>query len=159
MLLSAEALTAAGIIKDISFALHSGEVLGIFGLMGSGRTELARILFGLDGHDSGDDRRRRPAGSTIHRRARSIRNGIAFVTENRREEGLLMNGAIADNITLAALPKFAVDAGRIHRAARGLREAAAEVGGGAQHQGGLAATAGKEPVRAATSRRSCSPSG
>ena len=69
VLLSAEALTAAGIIKDVSFSLHSGEVLGVFGLMGSGRTELARILFGLDGTRSGNDRRRRPARSTIHRRA------------------------------------------------------------------------------------------
>ena len=54
VLLSTQALSATGIIKDVTFSLHSGEVLGVFGLMGSGRTELARILFGLEGHDSGE---------------------------------------------------------------------------------------------------------
>ena len=77
--------------QDIDFALHSGEVLGLFGLMGSGRTELARILFGLDAFDSGEivvgDQPRR--GAT--RRAAASASGVAFITENRREEGLLMN--------------------------------------------------------------------
>lgn len=107
VLLSARGLTATGIIKDVSFALHGGEVLGVFGLMGSGRTELARILFGIDGHDSGEivvgDRRLADPSPRL-----SIRSGIAFITENRREEGLLMNGPITENIALAALPKFAV---------------------------------------------------
>ena len=53
VLLAARQLTAAGIVRNISFELHAGEVLGVFGLMGSGRTELAHILFGLDPHDSG----------------------------------------------------------------------------------------------------------
>jgi ribose transport system ATP-binding protein len=107
VLLSTRDLGATGIIKDISLILRSGEVLGVFGLMGSGRTELARILFGLDRHESGaivvgDGR----LGSRSPRA--SIRSGIAFITENRREEGLLMNGAIGENIALAALPKFSV---------------------------------------------------
>ena len=107
VLLSTRGLSATGIIKDVNFALHSGEVLGVFGLMGSGRTELARILFGLDSYDSGDiaigDRRL----AVGHSPRASIGGGMAFVTENRREEGLLMNGAIVDNIALAALRKFA----------------------------------------------------
>ena len=107
LLLSTRDLGAAGIVKDISLILRSGEVLGVFGLMGSGRTELARILFGLDSHETGvievgDGR----LGASSPRA--SIRNGLAFVTENRREEGLLMQGAISENIALAALPKFAV---------------------------------------------------
>jgi ribose transport system ATP-binding protein len=128
VLLSAEKLTAAGIIKDVSFALHAGEVLGVFGLMGSGRTELARILFGLESHDSGDiavgDRR-----LGRHSARASIRNGVAFITENRREEGLLMNAAVAENIALAALPKFSLtpieflDRTRMREAAAGLTEA------------------------------------
>jgi ribose transport system ATP-binding protein len=128
VLLSARNLTAAGIIEDVSFALRAGEVLGIFGLMGSGRTELARILFGLDRYDSGEivvgDR---PLGEPSPRK--SIRNGIAFITENRREEGLLMNGRIGENIALAALPKFAVtpiefiEQDRMHRATAILAEA------------------------------------
>jgi ribose transport system ATP-binding protein len=127
VLLSARGLTATGIIKDVSFALHSGEVLGVFGLMGSGRTELARILFGIDGHDSGEIvvRDRRLAAPSPRA---SIRYGVAFITENRREEGLLMNGPIAENIALAALPRFAVtplgiiEHDRMRRAAAGLAD-------------------------------------
>ena len=82
-------------------------MLGLFGLMGSGRTELARILFGLDTFDSGEIRL---GGQPVQRNSprRSIGRGIAFITENRREEGLLMNMEIAENIALAALPKFGV---------------------------------------------------
>jgi len=105
VLLATRDLSAKGVVKDINLALHRGEVLGLFGLMGSGRTELARILFGLDTFDSGEIRlggqpaqRNSPRGS--------IGRGIAFITENRREEGLLMNMEIAENIALAALPKF-----------------------------------------------------
>jgi ribose transport system ATP-binding protein len=121
VVLATEKLSATGIIKDISLELHAGEVLGIFGLMGSGRTELARILFGLEGHDSGhvavEGRSLRDSSPR-----RSIRNGVAFVTESRREEGLLMNATIADNIALAALPRFAatpvefIEKKRIHEA-------------------------------------------
>ena len=99
-------ISAKGIVKDIHFDLYAGEVLGIFGLMGSGRTELARIIFGIDEYDSGEIH----IGETslgFHSPRDSIRNGIAFVTENRREEGLLMNINIADNIGLVSLPQFA----------------------------------------------------
>ena len=105
VLLATRNVSAKGVVKNINLALHRGEVLGLFGLMGSGRTELARILFGLDRFDSGEIRlgdepvqRNSPRGS--------IGRGIAFITENRREEGLLMNMEIADNIALAALPRF-----------------------------------------------------
>jgi ribose transport system ATP-binding protein len=73
--------------------------------MGSGRTELARIIFGMDTFDSGQivvgDKRR-----TANSIRNSINNRMAFVTENRREEGLLMNVSIADNTTLVSLPDF-----------------------------------------------------
>ena len=125
VLLATRDLGASGIIKDISLTLHSGEVLGVFGLMGSGRTELARILFGLDRHESGTiDVGDGQLGSQSPRS--SIRNGIAFITENRREEGLLMNGAIDENIALAALPKFAVTPVELIERVR-MRKAAAEV--------------------------------
>ena len=105
VLLSTHNLSAKGVVKDINLALHRGEVLGLFGLMGSGRTELARILFGLDMFDSGEIRLDdQPVERNSPRR--SIGRGIAFITENRREEGLLMNMEIAENIALAALPKF-----------------------------------------------------
>jgi ribose transport system ATP-binding protein len=105
-LLAASHLSAKGVVKDIDFAHNNGEVLGLFGLMGSGRTELARILFGLDPFDGGDIRIG-AASPSRHSPRRSIRAGLAFITENRREEGLLMNMSIAENIALAALPKFA----------------------------------------------------
>jgi ribose transport system ATP-binding protein len=105
ILLATRDLTARGIVKNVSFILHRGEVLGLFGLMGSGRTELARMIFGLDGFDSGELLVRDNA-LQHHTPQSSIRNGLAFITENRREEGLLMNMTIAENIALAALPRF-----------------------------------------------------
>jgi ribose transport system ATP-binding protein len=104
--LQARGLTEAGIIRNINLTLHEGEVLGLFGLMGSGRTELARILFGLEGFTSGEIVIR---GKTLGRTSArtSIRQQVAFITENRREEGLLMNLPVSDNITLTALPAFA----------------------------------------------------
>jgi ribose transport system ATP-binding protein len=104
-MLSVKSMTEPGIVQDISLTLHKGEVLGLFGLMGSGRTELARMLFGLDSYSTGTVQVEGAASKKPNPR-RSIRNKIAFVTENRREEGLLMNINIADNIALASLPTF-----------------------------------------------------
>jgi ribose transport system ATP-binding protein len=105
--LTVRQLSQRGIVKDIDFTLAQGEVLGLFGLMGSGRTELARILFGLDEFETGEVI---VQGQVMrqHSARASIRHHMAFVTENRRDEGLLMNLAIAENIGLAALPNFAV---------------------------------------------------
>lgn len=100
-------LSQRGIIHEISFTLAHGEILGLFGLMGSGRTELARILFGLDSFEAGEIV---IEGEALHSHSprASIRQRMAFVTENRREEGLLMSLPITDNIGLTALPRFAV---------------------------------------------------
>ncbi|HMN84441.1 MAG TPA: sugar ABC transporter ATP-binding protein [Bauldia sp.] len=128
VLLAARQLTAAGIVRNISFELHAGEVLGLFGLMGSGRTELARILFGLDPHDSGGIDVDGEALARIGVR-QSIRNGMAFVTENRRTEGLLMDGSVAANMALVSLRDFAVrpvgliEDGRLDAAVAGLASA------------------------------------
>ncbi len=103
--LEVSGVSQTGIVKDIDLTVHHGEVVGVFGLMGSGRSELARILFGLDPYETGTiavngaRRGRRTPRS-------SIRDGVAFVTENRREEGLLMDIAIRDNVALASLPRF-----------------------------------------------------
>jgi len=104
-LLTVNGLTEPGIVQDVSLTLHKGEVLGLFGLMGSGRTELARMLFGLDSFSRGEIRVDESAVGKPSPR-RSIHHKVAFVTENRREEGLLMNINIADNIALASLPAF-----------------------------------------------------
>ncbi len=121
--LEVKALSQPGVVRDISFTLHKGEVLGVSGLMGSGRTELARILFGLDSFKHGEiyiDGKRllRPSPEEC------IRRGMAFLTENRREEGLLMNFSIKENIRLASLPLFVrspmnlLDEPRANRAAK-----------------------------------------
>ncbi|MCU0512152.1 MAG: sugar ABC transporter ATP-binding protein [Anaerolineae bacterium] len=122
-LLEVQGLSAKGIVENIQFTLRQGEVLGLFGLMGSGRTELARMLFGMDSFEQGSIVIKGQR-LTRHSPRESIRRHIAFVTENRREEGLLMNINIADNIALVALPEFArttlqvLDQGRMMSAAR-----------------------------------------
>jgi ribose transport system ATP-binding protein len=104
--LEVQGLTQPGIVRDISFKLHEKEVLGIFGLMGSGRSELARIIFGLDPFSTGTFRVKetdiaKPSPAT------SIRHALAFVTENRREEGLLMEASVLKNLDLLTLKKSA----------------------------------------------------
>ncbi len=104
--LEVSGLSEPGIVKDINFQLRWGEVLGLFGLMGSGRTEMARILFGMDSFSTGEiliDGTSLRATSP----AACIRNKLAFVTENRREEGLMMSLNVADNVSLVSLDDYA----------------------------------------------------
>ncbi len=104
--LRVEGLSQSGIVKNINLSVRKGEVVGVFGLMGSGRTELARMIFGLDEYASGAVYVRAAALPKNQPKA-SIESGIGFVTENRREEGLLMPVAISENIGLVCLPKYA----------------------------------------------------
>lgn len=97
-------ITQPGVVESVSLTIHEGEVLGLFGLMGSGRSELARILFGLDPFEEGRialDGRPLPPGP-----AGRIAAGMAFVTENRREEGLMLAASIADNLAMVSLRDF-----------------------------------------------------
>lgn len=102
----AKNLSQGNKIKNISFDLKQGEIVGFFGLMGSGRTELARAIFGLD---------RLNSGSVVYMGKEikpitpknSIRHGLAFITEDRRDEGLFMTKAIKDNLVCAYLDKLA----------------------------------------------------
>lgn len=105
-LLELRGVSAKGIVEDVTLQVCQGEVVGLFGLMGSGRTELARMVFGLDSFERGEVV---VNGRAVRRTSarQSIRNNVAYVTENRREEGLLMNINIADNIALVSLPAFA----------------------------------------------------
>jgi ribose transport system ATP-binding protein len=103
-LLRVEHLTTKGKLKDISMKLHAGEILGVSGLMGAGRTELARSLFGIDKIDSGHiylD------GSevTISSPWEAIELGFGYVTENRRD-GLVPRLPVAANITMASLKQI-----------------------------------------------------
>jgi ABC-type sugar transport system ATPase subunit len=114
VMLSVSGLSKAGIVHDINFSLHKGEILGVFGLMGSGRSELAQIIFGLESYDRGQII---VEGNPRNHRTpvKSIQQNIAFVTENRRDEGLLMTSSVADNIGLVALPKFTMPLANIVR--------------------------------------------
>ena len=104
-LLEVRSITQPGVVRDISFSLAAGEVLGISGLMGAGRSELARILFGLDPHASGEILLEgKPLDGKPPRR---IGRGLAFLTEDRRQEGLCMEASIADNLALVTLARHA----------------------------------------------------
>lgn len=94
-------------LKDISFELRKGEILGFFGLVGAQRTELMKTLFGALPHDSGRvyHNGREITIKTPHE---SVREGIALLTENRKEEGFVKDMNNADNMALASLEKVTV---------------------------------------------------
>jgi ABC-type sugar transport system ATPase subunit len=98
-------LTKAGIFKDISFNLRKGEILGFSGLVGAGRSEIMKAIFGLDPIDYGE--------IYIDGKKVEIRSpndamdlGIALVPENRKDEGLILKGNVGYNMTLRVLDKF-----------------------------------------------------
>ena len=119
--LEVKGVTQPGVVDDVSFTLHRGEVLGLSGLMGAGRTELARILFGLDPYQRGT--LRLGGRPFVPSPRESVARGMYFLTENRREEGLMMDAGVDANMALVHLPRFAtrgvgwVAAGRLNRAA------------------------------------------
>ncbi|WP_439615882.1 sugar ABC transporter ATP-binding protein [Shinella sp.] len=96
-------LSAPGKIEDISFTAHKGEIFGIYGLMGSGRTEIFNCLFGMDRPSAGDIRLDGRA-VTIRQPADAMAEGIAFVTEDRKVTGLNLIDSVRNNICLASLP-------------------------------------------------------
>jgi ribose transport system ATP-binding protein len=103
-ILRIKGLTRYGIFDDISFNLRAGEIVGLTGLMGSGRTALVRAIFGLDPFDEGaiyvDGQ-----PTVIDSPETAIELGIGLLTENREEQGLILEMNTADNITLAALER------------------------------------------------------
>lgn len=92
-------------LKDVDFELKKGEVLGVFGLVGAGRTELARAVFGIDRLDKGE---LFLAGKKIVNKSPidAIRRGIALVPEDRKLDGLVLGQDVAYNITLTVLNEF-----------------------------------------------------
>jgi ribose transport system ATP-binding protein len=102
--LRVEELTVGQKVRDVSFKVAYGEILGVAGLMGSGRTETMRAVFGADRANRG---RIYLYGSSepveIRRPRDAVRKGIAFLTEDRKEQGLLLSLAIRKNISLARL--------------------------------------------------------
>lgn len=100
-------------IRDVSFSLKKGEVLGFAGLMGAGRTEVARAIFGADPRDSGE--------ITVHGRKVEIRSpvdavraGIGYLSEDRKHFGLALGMDVADNVALASMHRFTGGAGQLN---------------------------------------------
>lgn len=101
-MLRVEHLNHPGLLHDISFSLKKGEILGLGGLVGAGRTEVARAIFGLDRAATGDIYVRGKRVSIRHP-AQAIADGIGMISEDRKREGLVLNMPIYKNISLANL--------------------------------------------------------
>ena len=95
----------AGKVRGVSLAIREGEILGLYGLMGAGRTELARLLFGVERWDEGEvilhaRRHVRPSPR------RCIGENAAFITEDRHQEGLLMSKSVGENLGLVRMSRL-----------------------------------------------------
>lgn len=99
-LLTVSNLTSAGVFSDIDFSVRAGEIVCLAGLVGAGRTEIVRAIFGVDHYDSGSVEL---LGTPVPRRnpAAAMKLGLGLVPEDRRNQGLLMNASVQQNITLA----------------------------------------------------------
>ncbi len=105
VLLEVDHLTRAGAFRDISFNVRAGEIVGFAGLVGAGRTEVARVLFGIDRRDAGEVR----LGGvpvTFASPSEAMTGGIAYLPEDRHQEGLVLDFSIAQNVTLPILPRL-----------------------------------------------------
>ncbi|WNZ88775.1 sugar ABC transporter ATP-binding protein [Streptococcus iniae] len=91
--------------EDVSFKVRQGEILGFSGLMGAGRTEVMRAIFGLDTKRSGSIKIA-DQEVTITNPVQAIQHGIGFLTEDRKEEGLILDFSIKDNMTLPSTKDF-----------------------------------------------------
>ncbi len=98
-------LSKQGQFSNISFSLRRGEILGMFGLVGSGRTQVARCVFGAEPITSGEILLN---GKSINPKSprQAVLSGIALLTEDRKRDGLVMNCTIRDNASLASYPKI-----------------------------------------------------
>lgn len=105
VVLEVRGLTSVGKFEDLSFELHEGEVLGIGGLVGSGRTELVRALYGADPYDAGTIRYL--GKEWVPSVRKSIENGIGFIPEERRLQGILATQSITRNIGIPNLDLIA----------------------------------------------------
>jgi rhamnose transport system ATP-binding protein len=105
VVLQVDRLTREGFFTDVSFTVAAGEIVALAGLVGSGRSEVARAVFGIDRYDAGsvtvNGRRLRRASPTA-----AMAAGVGLVPEDRRQQGLVMEMSISRNITLASLRRL-----------------------------------------------------
>lgn len=125
-MLEVQGLSRAGSFKDVSFSLKRGEIVGFFGLVGSGRTQVARCIFGADRMTAGqillEGRAIRPRSPRD-----AVEAGVALLTEDRKHDGLVMSLSIRDNASLAILQQISrlgvIDTGeRDRRVTKQVRE-------------------------------------
>ncbi|MGF1762763.1 ribose ABC transporter ATP-binding protein RbsA [Aliivibrio kagoshimensis] len=111
-------LTGSG-IQNVSFSLTKGEILGVSGLMGAGRTELMKIIYGALHRDSGDIKIN---GKTINPLSPQdgLANGIAYISEDRKGDGLILGLSVKENMSLCALQMFSHPSGTIDSTAETL---------------------------------------
>ena len=159
VVLDVQGLQPKGFKHDISFQLRKGEILGVAGLMGAGRTEIMRAIFGVDNHNGGS--------ITVNGKPLkckkpedAIKAGIAFITENRKSEGLILDFSIGSNITLPNLsnicPSHILQKNKLESFAetlskklgvktQSIHEPASSLSGGNQQKVVIAKWVGKKP--------------
>ncbi|CUB16546.1 MULTISPECIES: sugar ABC transporter ATP-binding protein [Bacillus] len=105
IVLEVKQATKKGQFQDISFSVKAGEIVGVAGLMGAGRTEMMRSLFGLDPLDQGEIWVHGKK-AVIKKPSDAVKLGIGFITEDRKDEGLMLDASIRENIGLPNLKSF-----------------------------------------------------
>ncbi len=103
--LKVEGLSRKGYINQVGFSLYEGEVLGVAGLVGAGRTEIARAICGIDYRDAGtvwvDGRK-----VTVNSPEEALKNGLAYLSEDRKQEGLVVKSSVKWNLTMAGMKRI-----------------------------------------------------
>jgi inositol transport system ATP-binding protein len=100
-----QGLNRGDLVRDVSFEIHHGEILGIAGLMGAGRTEVLETIFGVHPAESGTVEVQGKA-RRIREPRDAIRAGLALLTEDRKQTGIMGVLSVRDNMSVAALPKY-----------------------------------------------------
>lgn len=105
LLLEVDGLSRAGAFRDVTFGVRAGEIVGLAGLVGAGRTEVARVLFGIDRRDAGEIRL---GGKVVDFASPSaaMDAGIAYLPEDRHQQGLILDFPIAENVTLPIVARL-----------------------------------------------------
>ncbi len=125
-LLKVEGLTRRGVVENISFSLRRGEIVGVAGLVGTGRTEMARLLIGADRPDSG---KLTLCGQVVQIGSprQALMHGIGMLPESRKDEGLVLMRSVSENVAYSAVEKAtrfgAVPWGKMRRTVEGLVKA------------------------------------
>ncbi len=113
VLLQADGVSTGNRLRNLTLTVHSGEIVGLGGLLGSGRTEAARALFGVDTLTGGDITFKGSPSAPANPAA-AITQGIGYLTEDRKAEGIIPDMSVRENLTLALLPTLTIN-GQIDR--------------------------------------------